>query len=453
LSRNIVSVLLCAVITLLSQQGARAAHPELYRTTLPNGMQVVIYENHRNPLVSLNVFVKVGSMYESEHTNGISHFFEHLFFRGTTSRTGEQFKRDIESLGGITNAETTKDLTKFYINLPSQYARQGLDILSDALQHQRLVSSEIELERNAVLDEYKIGLENPGNILQTDLFDEAFHTHPYRMAIIGTEKSIKGITMTDLVDWRRRYYVPSRCTLIIVGDVTPASIMPTVKEYFAGFSGKDAGLSTVPQENISTPQVRQRTERRDLANGYVVMGFYAPSVRDRPDIYRTDVLAFLLGQGEGALLTKRLVDERKLALEVSADFLTQRDRGLLEIAATTQPNHLERTREAILATIQDVCNGKFTPADFARAKVMLHNTYLFGNETNSGIADGLGFYASIDKVDFALDYLDEVDKVTMDDVITDAKKYLTLNNYSLLMIKPPEHKAMRDLEGGLAHEN
>jgi zinc protease len=154
---------------------------KLYRETLPNGMQVVLLENHRNPVVSLNVVVKVGSMYENERINGISHFFEHLYFRGTERRTGEQFKREIESLGGQTNAKTTKDLTHFYINLPSLYAKQGLDILADALENSKLAPSEVNEERKVVIDELRIGLESPGAILQNELCALAFQKHPYRL--------------------------------------------------------------------------------------------------------------------------------------------------------------------------------------------------------------------------------------------------------------------------------
>lgn len=419
---------------------ARTSREPLFKETLPNGLRVVILENHRNPVVSLNVFVKVGSMYEDERINGISHFFEHMFFRGTTTRSGEEFKREIESLGGQTNAKTTKDLTHFYINLPAQYARQGLDILSDALQNVRLQPGELELERKAVLEEYRMGLESPGAVLQGLIYDMAFRQHPYRLPIIGTEKSIKGMGVQDFVEFRRRFYTPKRTVVVVVGDTTPNEIMPAIRQYFGPLSGGGTVADPIPQES-GPPEVRERIERKEFQNAFVVLGFRAPSVRDRPDIYRVDLLTFLLGQGDGSLLNQRLVEDKKLALSTSADFLTQRDPGLITLSATSPPMRIERVREDMLDVIRSVREGRFSRSDFDRAKALLVNTYLFGNETNSGKADGLGFYAAIDDVEFAMTYLEEVEKVTFEDVVAAARKYLDLTNYEVLVIRPPDRRA------------
>lgn len=421
---------------------------KLYRETLPNGMQVFVLENHRAPVVSLNIVVKVGSMYEDEHINGISHFFEHLFFRGTPRRTGEQFKREIEALGGQTNAKTTKDLTHFYINLPSIYTRNGLDILSDALENTKLAPAEVDEERKAVLQEYRIGMESPGAILQNDLYALAFQKHPYRFPIIGTEKTIKGMTIQDFVDFKRRYYIPKRTTLIIVGDVTPADVMPAVREYFQPFVGNNSVTDDTPQEPKTGDGVHEKVVRRDLQNAFVVVGFKAPSVRDRPDIYRVDTMTFLIGQGEGSLITQQLVEEKKIALAASAEFLTQRDPGLIMLQATCAPGRVEKVKQAILETVKQVREGRFSQADFDRAKALLVNTYKFGNETNAGMADGFGFYAAIDNVEFAQSYLGEIHKVTFQDVVDAARKYLDLKNYTVLVVRPPDRRAAADPYAG-----
>jgi zinc protease len=442
LERVFAAALLLALLACPHAE-AKSSREPLYKETLRNGLKVVILENHRNPVASLNVFVKVGSMYEEDRINGISHFFEHLFFRGTATRTGEEFKREIESLGGQTNAKTTKDLTQFYINLPSQYAKQGLEILADALQHVRLQGSEIEQERKVVLDEYRIGLESPGAIIQELLCEMAYRQHPYRMPIIGTEKSIKGVSVQDLQDFRKRFYVPHRTVVIVVGDVTPHEIMPTIRELYGTFEGIDTAADTVPQEGGSG-EIRERIERKDFQNAYVVLGFKAPTVRDRPDVYRVDLLTFLIGQGDGALLNQRLVEDKKIALNASCDFLTQRDAGLITMMATVTPARIEKVREAMIEIIREVRDGHVSQADFARAKNLLINTYLFGNETNSGKADGLGFYAAIDDVDFAQSYLDEVEKVTLPEVVAAARKYLDLTNYQVLVVRPADRRASAD---------
>jgi zinc protease len=442
-----------AIFALLLVTGIAGAVPppavpkeKLYRETLPNGMQVVILENHRNPVVSLNVVVKVGSMYENEHINGISHFFEHLFFRGTQRRTGEQFKREIEALGGQTNAKTTKDLTHFYINLPSMYAKQGLDILADALENSKLAPAEVNEERKVVIDELRIGKESPAAILQNEIYALAFQKHPYRFPIIGTEKNLEDMTIQDFRDFKQRYYIPKRTVVILVGDVTPSEIMPTVRDYFGPFTGNNNMADDIPQEPKHAEGVREKVVRKDLQNAFVIMGFKAPSVRDRPDIYRVDVMTFLLGQGDGSLLTEQLVEDKKVALNASVDFLTQRDPGLITFDATCPPARVEKVKAGMLDVIKQVREGKFSEADFERAKRLLINSYEFGNETNAGKADGLAFYAAIDNVEFAQSYLDEVRKVTFQDVVAAANKYLDPKNYSVLVVRPPDRRASADEE-------
>lgn len=414
---------------------------KLYREKLPNGMEVVILENHRSPLVSLNVVVKVGSMYENERINGISHFCEHLFFRGTLHRTGQQFKHDIEALGGQSNADTTQDATHFFINLPSAYVKQGLDLLSDALINNRLAPSEVDEERKAVLMEYNMDKEQPGAVMEWDLFGLAFQKHPYHMSVIGTEKTIKGITMQDLADFKRRYYIPKRTCLIIVGDVTPSELMPTVRDYFAPFTGNNDLVDDIPIEPKHPEGMREKVERKEVSNAYVAIAFKAPSVRDRPDIYRVDTMCFMLGMGDGSILNQQLVEDKKLALEAEVEFQTMRDPGLIIFNALCPPGKVEKVKQTILDTIAQVRDGKFSQADFGRAKAMLVNTTVFGNESNDGMGNDLSLYAAIDDVDFALSYVDEVKKVTFQDVVDAARKYLDPKDFTVLVVRPPDRRA------------
>ncbi len=134
--------------------------PPPVRTVLPNGIPLIVQESYSSPTVSLNIFIRVGSVYEDPRYNGISHFYEHMFFRGTPTRTGLEFKRAIESLGGITNATTGRDYTHFYINLPKQYLRKGLELLADAYINAECSLDSVEAERKVVLEEYNLGLNH-----------------------------------------------------------------------------------------------------------------------------------------------------------------------------------------------------------------------------------------------------------------------------------------------------
>ncbi len=400
------------------------------REVLPNGMSVIIQEAHGSPTVSLNVFVRAGGLYETPQTNGLSHFYEHMFFRGTPTRTGWQFKRAIEALGGTTNANTGRDFTHFYINLPADYSVQGLELLADALKNAELKNEGADLEREAVLEEYRIGQASPTRLLYEKLFHLAFVGHPYERSVIGPEENLKKYNRTDFVAFKSKFYVPTRTSLVIVGDVDADQLMPQIKRLFGDFTGKDEGdpafvLPAWPEKEVSEVQ------NNSLNKAYVLLAFRGPSVKQRPDIYQTDVMTFLLGMGQGSMLSKAMVD-KKIADSVSVDFLTQREPGLIiGVAVGDGPNET-RMKEAMLATIDRLRRGDFTEAELKRAKILLTNTYTFGNETNSGKADSLGFYEAIDKMDFAVQYLKEVNKVDKKGVMAAANKYFTPGFYSVI---------------------
>ncbi len=400
------------------------------REVLPNGMSVIIKESHGSPTVSLNIFVRAGGLYETPETNGLSHFYEHMFFRGTPTRTGWQFKRAIEALGGTTNATTGRDFTHYYINLPAQYAPQGLELLADALKNAELKPEGANLEREAVLEEYRIGMASPTRQFYDKIFKMAFAGHPYQRSVMGPMENLQRFNRPDFVAFKQKFYVPSRTSLIVVGDVRADDLRPHIKRLFSDFGGADAGdpqfvLPPWPSEEVAA------VEGNTLNKAYVLLAYRGPSVRERPDIYQADVMTFLLGMGRGSMLNRALVD-KKLADSTSVDFLTQREPGLIIAVAVGDGGDESKIKEGMLATIERIKNGDFTDAELRRAKILLTNTYTFGNETNSGKADSLGFYESIDKMDFAVKYLEEVKKVDRQGVIRCANKYFTPGFYSLV---------------------
>ena len=427
-SRRLLLVLLLA-LALVAPAGALQ---KPFREVLPNGLTLVVVPARSSPTVSLNVFVKCGSFEESPPISGIAHFYEHLFFRGTPSLSGYQFKRAIEAVGGTTNASTSRDFTHYYINLPRTWVAEGLHLLADALINAELTGEAIDQERKAVLEEYRLGTESPARLVNGRIFEMAYGSHPYGKPIIGTEENIAGFKREDFVAFRDRYYAPERTTLVIVGDVQPEEIVPRARELFGTFRRE----TSVP-EAVATAPAPPEAEVRSVETipsrtSFVILGYPGPSVKDRPDIYRVDVMTFLLGVGRGSLLTRDLVDSSK-ALEAGVDFLTQRHPGLIVVSGVSTGGGEERLREDLLATVDRVRNGRFTDRDLQRAKNFLRSTYVLGNETNSGKADSLGFYAAIDEVDFATGYLREIDRVTREDVVAAARKYFGPGYYCLIL--------------------
>ena len=403
--------------------------------TLPSGLRIVVMENPASPTVSVNVFISAGSLDETAQTTGLAHFYEHLFFRGTPSLTGLQFKKAIEDLGGSTNATTAKDMTHFFIGLPSEYAEKGLELLSDALQHAELDPEGIDVERDVVLEELRLGENNPLRQASDKLYKLAYGEHPYSRSTIGTKDAIKTFERADFVKWRNQNYGPDRCTVVVVGDVVPAKIFAKARTLLQGWKSSADGPRklTSPPPTPEAPIVEEGSAR--VGSTMVFLGYPAPSALDQPDVYAVDVLSFLLGQGKESLLYRTLVTERKVAETVDVSFLTPRQRGLIVVSAVAADKKSAEMRSGLTEGIKGVAEGKFEDKDLIRAKEQLIGTYLLQNESNSGAADSIGFYSALGAPNFSKTYVTEIQKVDREAIIGAAKKYMG-GGYWGYVIKP-----------------
>lgn len=391
---------------------------------LPSGLRVVVVENPASPTVSVNVFISAGSLDETPETTGLAHFYEHMFFRGTPTLSGLQFKKSIEDLGGSTNATTAKDMTHYFIGLPAEHAEKGLELLADALQRAEIDPDGIDVEREVVLEEYRLGENSAGRLAGDKLYKLAYGEHPYSRSTIGTKDAIKSFQRADFVKWKNDHYGPERCTVVVVGDVVPERIFQKAKLLFANWksSGQGNRKLTEPPAAPEAPVIEEGTG--PVGSTILFLGYPAPSAHDRPDVYAVDVLSFLLGQGKHSLLHRTLVKEKELAETVDVSFLTPRQRGLIIVSAVAVDKKSAEMRAALTEGIAAVVEGKFEEKDLARAKAQLIGSYKLQNESNSGAADSIGFYAALGVPGFSSTYVAEIEKVSKQSVMAAAKKYM-----------------------------
>ncbi len=397
---------------------------ELIDRELPNGLRVVVMENPASPTVSVNIFIAAGSLDETPQTSGLAHFYEHMFFRGTPSLSGLAFKKSIEDLGGVTNATTAKDMTHFFIALPSEHADRGVELLADALMRAELEPEGIETERDVVLEEYRLGEANPGRLAYDSLYEMAYGDHPYSRSTIGTKESIRSLGRPELSKWRNDNYHPSRCTVVVVGDVDAEKTFAKARTVFASFSDKGAQPRklTEPPSAPEEPVFKEGTA--PVGSTILFLGYPSPSGKETSDVYAVDVLSFLLGQGSESRLKKVLVEEKELAQSVDVTFQTPLQHGLIVISAVAADKKYEELKTALIAEIAKVRNGDFTDSELERAKALLSQSFLVNNETNSGKADSVGFYAVLGVPDFWKTYDKSIGEVTRADVVAAAQKYM-----------------------------
>lgn len=406
---------------------------ERLEKVLPSGLRLVVVENPASPTVSVNVFIAAGSLDETPATAGLAHFYEHLFFRGTPTLSGLEFKKAIEDLGGTTNATTARDMTHYFIGLPAEYAEQGLALLADALQRAELDPEGIDVEREVVLEEYRISENNPGRIAGEKLYRLAYGEHPYSRSPIGTKEAIKSFQRADFIAWRNEHYVPERCTVVVVGDINATQMFNKARSLFANFKS----TASRPRQLREPPPAPESPVIEEgvgpVGSPVLFLGYPAPSAHDLPDVYAVDVLSFLLGQGKHSLLYRELVKSKKVAESVSVSYLTPRQRGLIVVTAMAAEKRSAEMRTALQEGIQAVLAGQFEERDLERAKGQLIASYRLQNESNSGAADSIGFYAALGVPGFASDYAEQVEKVDRAAVIAAAQKYMGGGYWGYLM--------------------
>ena len=218
----------------------------IYTYKLDNGQTVVIEQVKNNPIVTIDTWIKTGSINEDDSNSGISHFLEHLFFKGTETHPTGDFDKILESKGAITNAATSKDFTHYYITISSKYFDKALELHADMLLHPKVPIKEIEKERKVVLEEIAKDANSPVNICYENLNNLLYTTHPYKRKVIGSAKVVENVSREEILNYYKQHYAPSNMTTIIIGDVDPQHALAEIKKDF-----------NKPYQKISNPKYKK----------------------------------------------------------------------------------------------------------------------------------------------------------------------------------------------------
>ena len=322
------------------------AQDSLHQFKLENGLKVILEENRNAPVVALQIWVKVGSADERDEEAGMCHFIEHMIFKGTEKRKVREMAREIESLGGSINAYTSYDQTVFHITLASRYANTALEILADAIQHSTFDPLELEREREVILEEIRMGEDDPSSRLFKQTMATLYQRHPYRRPIIGYEKTVRAITRDPMVSFFKKWYTADRLVFIGTGDFDLSEMEKELKEAFKGFKASDQDL---PKRTEETKQggVRSIVSQGNFKETYLQIGFPITSAihEDTPAL---DVLSLILGGGETSRLVQKVKLEKGLVNSISVSSFTPKDPGVFIIGATLPAENVEKASEEIL---------------------------------------------------------------------------------------------------------
>lgn len=419
----------------------------VFRRVMDNGLTVVLREDHRAPVVSLEMWVETGSVYEQEYAGtGISHFVEHMLFKGTEKRGVGQIAQEIQSYGGDINAHTSYENTVYTINVESSKFPQALEILSDSVMHSSFDPEEFRKEKEVILKEINMNDDDPERYLAKLFWSTAYTKHPAKDPVIGYEQLFRAVTREDLVRYYKTRYVPNNMVLVAVGDFSAKEAYAEIEKLFASFP---RGIWTTPLLPSEPAQLgpRRTVDHRDLGQAYALVGFHGPSISD-PDMTAMDVLSIILGEGRSSRLYQEAREKRGLVNSISSWSYTPTFPGVFGVSASLAPEKLEPLLALVWEQLERLKKEPVTAEELEKAKAQTIGEYYFSLETMSGQSSDLGSSEVMaHNATFSQEYMEKVARVTADDIRRVAAKYFRkdLQNEVFLLpkgAKAPEEQAV-----------
>lgn len=413
-----------------------AASAQMFK--LDNGQTVVIQEVKNNPIVTIDTWIKTGSIDEDDSNNGVAHFLEHLFFKGTKNHESGEFDQILETKGAITNAATSKDFTHYYVTIPSKDFDLAMELHGDMMLHPLIPRNEMEKERKVVLEEINKDLVSPTRILQENLNSMMYTTHPYKRKVIGRSDVIETITRDQVLNFYNAHYSPSNMITIVVGDVDTNHALERIKEVFNAEYKKQT-KTIYPKESQLTSQ-QKKVEYIKTESGYMVIGFRGTPINDN-DSYALDVLSTILGDGRSSVLNQVLKEKKRLAFSVDAGNSTFRDDGIFYISANFEPEKCKQVQSAIFDEIKNIQDKGVSDEQLSLAKNIIERNTYYSRESITNIATEIGYTMALtNDIKFYDTYLDKIKSVSKDEVKRVANKYLGENRSSVSIILPESSK-------------
>jgi predicted Zn-dependent peptidase len=412
--------------------------PVYKKTVLSNGIRVVTEQVSHVRSIAIGAWVDVGSRDEDESNNGISHFLEHMVFKGTRRYSSNQVARSLEAVGGYLNAFTTKEHTCFYARILDDQLPKAMDIISELIQHPILDVRDMEKEKTVVLEELKNIEDDPDDLIHEYFDRNLYRRHPLGFPIIGRADTIRNFTRTSLFRYIRNYYTPDRIVVSAVGNLRHEDLVELVEKHFRGVPGR-----TPSPRRISSPRTMKPSKElfhKPINQAHVCYGTLSYGVKSA-NRYPLLVLNTVLGEGMSSRLFQNIREKYGFAYSVYSFLSLLSDTGNFGVYIGTDPSKVDKSIDLIRREIDKLRTGVIGAPEIRRAKAQLKGNTMLGMEGMSNRMMRLGsgelyFHESV-----SLDQvMRKIDAVTADDISAVAGKLMNLENFSTVVISPSAPK-------------
>lgn len=397
-------------------------------TTLPNGLRVITSSRPETETVSLGVWVKTGSAYEEAAVNGISHFLEHMAFKGTKRRTALQLSEEIEDVGGQSNAYTSREFTAFYSKMLKGDAELAVDVLADILQNSTFPEEELKKEREVVVQEIKQSIDTPDDIIFDYFQEQAFPNQAVGRSILGPKETVRSFSRETLQNYLKTNYAAENMIVCAVGNIEHEKFVKMVESRMSSFQ-PHTHFTPGPQQYVGGCYF----ENRDLEQAHLALGFRGCKYCTE-EYYPSIIFSTLFGGGMSSRLFQEIREKRGLVYTVYSFTASHTQDGLFGIYAGTGPKDLKTLLPVVVDEIKKVCNEKVQIKELNRAKTQLKASMLMSLESSSATAEVLARQVLIfDRIIPVDEMVQRIEKVTLDDIQNVAQKiFSTKPTYTLL---------------------
>ncbi|HSU85404.1 MAG TPA: pitrilysin family protein [Chthoniobacterales bacterium] len=404
--------------------------------TLPNGLTIIVQTDRSAPVASVQAWCGTGSINEGRHLGaGLSHILEHMLFKGTATRSTNEIARSVQDEGGYINAYTSFDRTVYWIDVPREGVGQALDILADAMMNSTLPAEEYGKEQEVIRREFAMCSDDPDRMMGQLMFKTAYQRHPYRFPVIGEIQIFDQLTQEEVVEYYRARYVPNNLTFVVAGDVDAAAVYAQLEKYFSAYPARSLAPGYIAQE---PPQQGRREVNEEFATELtrLALAWHVPEIT-HPDVPALDLLSTILGAGRSSRLYRRVREETGLVFGISAFSYTPGDPGLLGIDAALEPENRVEAERLILEIVTELQTSGATAEELAKAKKISLGHSLGSLTTMRGQASDLGAnWFTTRNLNFTRDYLEAVQKVSLEEIQSVARKYLIEDNLTVVSLNP-----------------
>jgi zinc protease len=411
-----------------------AGLPRPTREVLPNGVVLIVQEHRASAVVAVQLWMRVGGRDEGPDEVGLSHYLEHMLFKGTPTRPTGSIDRLIEGLGGRSNAFTSFDYTHYDVVLPAAHLRAGVELLADIAVNASFNQADMDAERQVVLEEMRLTEDSAENYMNRRQYEVSYAPHPYGRSLLGPVETIRTLTRDTLSRYYKKMYVPRHMTVVVVGAVTVADARAAALGTFGKLPNVPASRPDVP---VLRPLDRKRTDdvRRPEEQAFLGMAWRTAPVNQR-DVYAVDLLTYILGDSPSSRLNQTVRERDRLVFNIEDNYSAWDKAGLVTVMARMDPNNLDRAEASILGVIRGVREGGVTEVERQRAIVTAEASYAFDIETAEGLAKAYGQAETTWTLDDEIAYLGRLRQTTAEEIQTVARKYFGDDNYARVRFIP-----------------